>query len=85
MSSRWSIRILPLEAVPENLQADADLLEHIADWGLRYTPLTACDAPDGLLLDITGCAHLYGGEDALIADLSARIDAARFSARTLSR
>jgi len=69
-----------LEAVSEDPQADADLLEHIADWGLRYTPLTACDAPDGLLLDITGCAHLYGGEDALIADLSARIDAAGFSA-----
>ena len=46
------------------------LLEAIADWCLRYTPLVACDAPDGLLLDITGCAHLYGGEDALVADLS---------------
>ncbi|HEV2631300.1 MAG TPA: DNA polymerase Y family protein [Pseudolabrys sp.] len=62
-----------LDAVPEDADADAQLLEQIADWCLRYTPLVACDAPNGLLLDITGCAHLYGGEKALIADLSARL------------
>ena len=65
-----------LDTVPEDANADAQLLEHIADWCLRYTPLVACDAPDGLLLDITGCAHLYGGEAALIADLSARLERA---------
>jgi protein ImuB len=68
-----------LEAIPEDCQADAALLEQIADWALRYTPLTACDPPDGLLLDITGCAHLYGGEGALTADLAARLDAAGFA------
>jgi protein ImuB len=65
-----------IEAVAEDAQADAALLERIADWTLRYTPLVACDSPDGLLLDVTGCAHLYGGEDALVADLAARLDAA---------
>jgi protein ImuB len=69
-----------LDAVPEDTKADADLLERIADWCLRYTPLVACDPPDGLLLDITGCAHLYGGEDALMADLSEGIEAAGFAA-----
>jgi protein ImuB len=65
-----------LDAVPEDTDADAQLLDAIADWCLRYTPLVACDAPDGLLMDITGCAHLYGGEAALIADLSARLERA---------
>jgi protein ImuB len=65
-----------LDAVPEDMAADAQLLDAIADWCLRYTPLVACDPPDGLLLDITGCAHLYGGEAALIADLSARLERA---------
>ena len=65
-----------LDAVPEDANADALLLEQVADWCLRYTPLVACDAPDGLLLDITGCAHLYGGETALVADLSARLERA---------
>ena len=68
-----------LDAVPEDAAADAQLLEYIADWCLRYTPLVACDAPDGLLMDITGCAHLYGGEAALIADLSARLERASFA------
>src|SRR6185437_13259387 len=52
-----------------------------ADWCLRYTPLVACDPPDGLLLDISGCAHLYGGERALTADLAARIARAGFAHR----
>jgi protein ImuB len=63
-----------LQAVEEDPETDTALLEKIAEWCLRYTPLLAIDAPDGLLLDITGCAHLYGGEDALAADLAARLE-----------
>jgi protein ImuB len=70
-----------LEAVAEDAEADAALLERIADWCLRYTPLVACDPPDGLLLDITGCAHLYGGEDALVADLAGQLEAAGLAYR----
>ena len=68
-----------LNAIEEDAEADAGLLEKIADWCLRYTPLVAVDAPDGLLLDITGCAHLYGGEEALVADLAARLEQAGFA------
>src|SRR4051812_48413535 len=46
--------------------ADAQALNAIADWCDRFTPLVALDAPHGLLLDITGCAHLFGGEAALL-------------------
>jgi protein ImuB len=41
--------------------ADARTLNDIADWCDRFTPLVALDPPDGLFLDITGCAHLFGG------------------------
>jgi protein ImuB len=68
-----------LQAIGEDAEADAQLLEKIADWCLHYTPLVAVDAPDGLLLDIGGCAHLYGGEDALTADLAARLERAGFA------
>jgi len=71
-----------IEAIAEDAEADAALLEAIADWCLRYTPLVACDPPDGLLLDISGCAHLYGGEHALVADLAGRLEAAGFAYRT---
>jgi protein ImuB len=68
-----------IDAVPEDAEADAVLLESIADWCLRYTPLVACDPPDGLLLDISGCAHLYGGKRELVADLSGRLEDAGFA------
>ena len=66
------------EADPE---ADRRLLEAIADWCDRYTPLVGLDPPDGLLLDITGCAHLFGGEAALCRDLVARLARQGFHAR----
>src|SRR5215470_5868530 len=68
-----------IDMVAENTDADLALLESIADWCLRYTPLVACDTPDSLLLDISGCAHLYGGEQELIADLSGRLENAGFT------
>jgi protein ImuB len=46
--------------------ADAKILDDIADWCDRFTPLVALDPPHGLFLDITGCAHLFGGEAALM-------------------
>lgn len=52
--------------------ADQDWLERIAGGCTRYTPMVALDPPDGLILDIAGCAHLFGGERALAADLEAR-------------
>ncbi|WP_245416695.1 Y-family DNA polymerase [Undibacter mobilis] len=70
-----------LDVVPEDARADGELLDSIADWCLRYTPLVACDAPDGLLLDISGCAHLYGGERELVADLGRRLTQAGFAYR----
>ena len=70
-----------IDAIAEDAAADAALLEGIADWCLRYTPLVACDAADGLLLDIGGCAHLYGGEEKLVADLGRRIARAGFAYR----
>jgi protein ImuB len=53
--------------------ADAALLEAVADWCDRYTPLVGLDAPDGLMLDVGGCAHLFGGEAAMRRDVMARL------------
>ncbi|MET0377210.1 MAG: DNA polymerase Y family protein [Rhizorhabdus sp.] len=54
-------------------RADAAWLERIADGCDRYTPMVALDPPDGLILDISGCAHLFGGEAGLRDDLIARL------------
>ena len=58
--------VQPLAIVPAD-KTDAALLENIADWCDRFTPLVTLDAPDGLFLDITGAAHLFGGEAAMLA------------------
>jgi protein ImuB len=62
-----------LDVVPADPAADARLLEALADWADRYTPLVGCDRPDGLFLDISGCAHLFGGERTLLSDCLARL------------
>lgn len=46
--------------------ADLDWLERIAGACDRFTPRVASQPPDGLMLDITGCAHLFGGEYAML-------------------
>jgi protein ImuB len=62
-----------LWVVDADPQADRILLEAIAVWCDRYTPLVGLDPPDGLILDISGCAHLLGGERALGEDILARL------------
>ncbi len=56
-----------IEMFEVNVAADAQALAHIADWCDRFTPLVALDPPYGLFLDISGCAHLFGGEDRMLA------------------
>lgn len=58
-----------LTVVDADPSDDGRTLERIADWCGRYTPWTAADSPDGVVLDITGCAHLFGGEESLLRDL----------------
>ncbi len=74
-------RVPGLLAEEEAPELDAALLGFIADWCDRYTPLVALDGTDGLFLDITGCAHLFGGEDALLADVVQRLEAQGFTVR----
>ncbi|MFT3965419.1 MAG: DNA polymerase Y family protein [Sphingobium sp.] len=53
--------------------ADGEWLDRLADGCGRYTPVVALDPPDGLILDIRGCAHLFGGEAGLLADMEDRL------------
>jgi len=52
---------------------DAKSLAAFVDWCGRYTPFTSGDGADGAILDITGCAHLFGGEEKLLDDLHIRL------------
>ena len=47
-------------------QAEAAFLDALARWAGRFSPWVAVERPDALLIDITGCAHLFGGEEAMV-------------------
>ena len=70
-----------LVAIDADEMADAETLDRVADWCDRYTPLVGLDPPDGLFLDISGCAHLFGGEENLRRDLIRRLAVQGFHAR----
>jgi protein ImuB len=73
---------------PELTTADADpaadsaALTALADWCARFSPAVAPAPPDSLFLDITGVAHLWGGETAMAADLAARLSRNGLAVRT---
>ncbi|MEY4708140.1 MAG: hypothetical protein RJB58_1863 [Pseudomonadota bacterium] len=73
--------VQPLSIIPADEKADAALLENIADWCDRFTPLVTLDPPYGLYLDITGAAHLFGGEAAMLAQVREKIAAQGFAVR----
>ncbi len=70
-----------LEVSEEAPQAVARLLAQLADACERYTPLIALEGRDGLLLDVTGCTHLFGGEQGLVRDLLRRVAGAGLTGR----
>lgn len=62
-------------------EKDAVLLKRIlADFD-RFTPMAALDGPDALMLDVTGCAHLFGGEAAMLQTVLDRSERLGLQAR----
>ncbi len=58
---------------PAEPEEDRAALTRLAEWCGRYSPWTAPDGEAGVKLDISGCAHLWGGEAELAADLARRL------------
>ncbi|HKU96771.1 MAG TPA: DNA polymerase Y family protein [Vineibacter sp.] len=69
-------KVLDLQSRDADPAADEAALRQLALWCLRYTPVVmpwSGHGGNGLFLDITGCAHLFGGEPCLLADLAQRL------------
>ncbi|HNP21787.1 MAG TPA: DNA polymerase Y family protein [Panacibacter sp.] len=66
--------ILPVLQVFDDKQGYAEqLLKKLGLWCIRYTPFVVMDEPDGLILDVTGCTHLWGSEEHYLRDLSNKL------------
>ncbi|SLN62667.1 DNA polymerase IV [Falsiruegeria litorea R37] len=49
-----------------NVPAEAAFLTALRRWAGKFSPWVAEEAPDALVVDLSGCAHLFGGEPALL-------------------
>jgi protein ImuB len=70
-----------LVAVPADPEGDAALVERLAKWAGRWSPLVEVDGVDALRLDVCGVAHLFGGEDELVEDVRRRFAALGLTVR----
>lgn len=71
-----------IQTAPADPAGDLAFLEKLAVWAQRWGPWSALDPPDGLLVDITAAAHLFGGEERLLADVEAAFAKRGLAVRT---
>lgn len=55
---------------PATPERDANALRALAERLTRFSPVVAPDGADGILLDIAGCEHLFGGEAAMVREVA---------------
>lgn len=71
-------RIVDVQAIHPDLhveradpRGDEAFVERLVHWSRRWCPWTVKDH-DGITMDATGCAHLFGGETAMLRDINQR-------------
>lgn len=81
MASKAQALVANLVVMDADPDADRIALEKLAIWMQRhFAPIAAPDG-DGLMLDITGCAHLFGGETAMLQQIAGKLAAVHIGAR----
>ena len=68
-----------LQSRPADPARDQRFLHILRRWFTRYCPWVGIEGADGLVLDVTGSSHILGGEDAMLADMRARLARAGLS------
>jgi protein ImuB len=72
-----------LEVLDDKPGRPRNLLRGLGEWCVRYSPIVAIDefGVDGLLLDISGCAHLWGGEREYLKEIVSRLKSKGYTVR----
>lgn len=72
-------RVVDVQAIHPDLhveqadeQGDQQLLDSAALWARRWCPWTVRDGQDGIVMDASGAAHLFGGQAGLMRDIGQR-------------
>lgn len=63
------------------LNKETELLQELGLWCLRYTPVVAIDPPNGLILNISGCTHLWGDENTYLKIIVFKLRAMGYNVR----
>ncbi|MBB5746697.1 DNA polymerase Y family protein [Brevundimonas variabilis] len=71
-----------LSVVVHQPDADAALLRQVLDDFGRFTPMAALDGDAGLILDVTGCTHLFSDEAGLVRAVERRAGRIGLAVRT---
>lgn len=66
------------EAIPEQ---ESKLLTALGEWCIRYSPQVAVDMPGGLIMDVSGCTHLWGGERQYLDEIVTRLKSRGYNVR----
>ena len=70
-----------LQVIDEQPGRTTKILKSLGEWCIRYSPIIAVDLPDGLILDVSGCTHLWGGEHAYIKEIVKRLKSKGYDTR----
>ena len=74
--------LLPtLQYFDDRPRLEIQLLQRMAEWCIRFTPGAAVDPLGGIILDASGCPHLWGGEEAYVNDIVNRLQAKGYYAK----
>ena len=79
LPTHWAI-VHEIEVFDEKPGRKKNCLKALPDWAIRYSPLCSTD-PDGILLDITGCCYLWGGEDAYLEHITNRLQSSGYTVK----
>ncbi|WP_244215268.1 Y-family DNA polymerase [Pedobacter miscanthi] len=72
-----------LEVLDDKAGRAEKLLKGLGEWCIRYSPFVAVDSflMDGLILEISGCAHLWGGEREYLKEIVSKLKSKGYTAR----
>lgn len=72
-----------LEVLDDKADRPRNLLRGLGEWCVRYSPIVAIDefGMDGLLLDVSGCTHLWGGERGYLKEIVSRLKGKGYTVR----
>jgi protein ImuB len=65
--------VADLQVFDEKTGRNEMLLKALGEWCIRYSPIVAVDLPDGLVLNASGCTHLWGGEREYLKNIVNRL------------